>query len=45
MKQFKIYKCSKCKKRYKKSEMRAWYGSDILLYDHQCIYCLGIDKE
>lgn len=39
IKQFKIYKCSNCKKRYKKSEMRAWYGADILLYDHQCVYC------
>jgi hypothetical protein len=36
----KFYKCCYCKKRFKKKEMRAWYGSDILLYSHACIYCL-----
>ena len=41
----KIWKCCYCGKRYKKSEMKASYGADILLYSHACIYCIEKIKQ
>ena len=36
----KLYKCCYCKKRFKKKDMRASYGADILLYSHACLGCI-----
>ncbi len=35
-----IWKCCYCGKRFKKKEMRAHYGADILLYSQACLSCL-----